>query len=60
MDQIGARPRSPLTTLEETLTVVQRLLRGEEVTFHGDTVQLDAVRLDQPPPTPPPSAGVGV
>jgi alkanesulfonate monooxygenase SsuD/methylene tetrahydromethanopterin reductase-like flavin-dependent oxidoreductase (luciferase family) len=54
MDRIGARPQSPLTTLEETLTVVKQLLAGQEVTFDGHHVHLDAVRLDQPPATVPP------
>ena len=49
MAQIGARTRSPLTTLDETITVVKRLLAGEEVTFDGREVHLDRVRLDRPP-----------
>jgi len=49
MEQIGARTPSPLTTLDETITVVKRLLEGEEVTFSGREVHLDRVRLDQPP-----------
>lgn len=59
MGQMGARPSSPLTSLDETITVVKRLLAGESVTFAGDTVRLDAVRLEQPPtPAPPVLAGV--
>jgi alkanesulfonate monooxygenase SsuD/methylene tetrahydromethanopterin reductase-like flavin-dependent oxidoreductase (luciferase family) len=54
MAKIGARTPSPLTTLEETITVVRRLLTGEEVTFDGRSVHLDAVRLDQPPEVVPP------
>ncbi len=54
MGQMGARTPSPLTTLDETVTVVKRLLAGEEVTFAGREVTLDAVRLDQPPTTVPP------
>lgn len=54
MAQMGARTPSPLTTLDETVTVVRRLLAGEEVTFDGRELQLDAVRLDQPPTEPPP------
>lgn len=54
MEQMGARPVSPLTTLDETITVVKRLLAGDEVTFHGQVVTLDKVRLDQAPPTAPP------
>ena len=35
MEQIGVRPQSPLTALEEVITTVRRLLDGETVTFHG-------------------------
>ncbi len=59
MAQMGVRPASPVTTLEETITVVRRLLAGEEVTFAGRAVQLDRVRLAAPPlPAPPVLAGV--
>jgi alkanesulfonate monooxygenase SsuD/methylene tetrahydromethanopterin reductase-like flavin-dependent oxidoreductase (luciferase family) len=54
MQQMGARTPSPLTTLDETITVVKRLLAGEEVTFDGRHVHLDAVQLDQPPSVVPP------
>jgi 5,10-methylenetetrahydromethanopterin reductase len=54
MAQMGARPSSPLTALEEVLTAVRRLLDGEEVTMDGRAVHLDRVRLDQPPADPPP------
>ncbi|MGB8861560.1 MAG: LLM class flavin-dependent oxidoreductase [Ilumatobacteraceae bacterium] len=54
MEQMGARTTSPLTTLEEVITVVRQLLRGETVTFAGREVRLDEVRLDQPPATVPP------
>ncbi|MEM9134809.1 MAG: LLM class flavin-dependent oxidoreductase [Actinomycetota bacterium] len=59
MEQMGAWPDSPLTTLGETITVVRRLLTGDEVTVRGKVVTLDAVRLDAPPePVPLVSAGV--
>jgi len=54
MGQMGARTPSPLTTLEEVITAVTRLLAGERVTFHGREVHLDDVALDQPPEDPPP------
>lgn len=54
MAQMGARPKSPLTALDEVITSVRRLLAGERVTVHGDYVYLDDVRLDQPPADPPP------
>jgi alkanesulfonate monooxygenase SsuD/methylene tetrahydromethanopterin reductase-like flavin-dependent oxidoreductase (luciferase family) len=49
MAQMGVRPRSPLTAFDETMTNVRRLLCGDEVTFHGEYVHLDRVRLDRPP-----------
>ncbi|PSL03207.1 alkanesulfonate monooxygenase SsuD/methylene tetrahydromethanopterin reductase-like flavin-dependent oxidoreductase (luciferase family) [Haloactinopolyspora alba] len=54
MAQMGARPASPLTSLEEVLVAVGRLLAGENVTTHGHYVDLDGVQLDQPPASPPP------
>ena len=54
MGQIGVRPKSPLTALEEVITTVRRLLDGETVSFEGQYVRLDDVRLDQPPADPPP------
>jgi len=54
MEQMGARPPSPLTVLDETISVVRRLLRGDTVTFAGSHVSLDDVTLDQPPDPPPP------
>lgn len=53
MEQMGARPASPLTMLEEVLVAVQRLLAGEKVTMQGQYVRLDDVQLDQPPADPP-------
>ncbi len=61
MAQMGVRPRSPLTALDETITNVKRLLAGDEVTFAGEYVTLDRVQLDQPPTdgrVPPVVAGV--
>ena len=54
MGQMGARTSSPLTTLDETITVVRRLLAGDEVSFEGREVHLDHVRLDHPPSVVPP------
>jgi alkanesulfonate monooxygenase SsuD/methylene tetrahydromethanopterin reductase-like flavin-dependent oxidoreductase (luciferase family) len=54
MGQMGARPTSPLTTLEEVVVAVRRLLAGEEVTCHGAHVVLERVALDPPPTIPPP------
>ncbi|MGV9377151.1 LLM class flavin-dependent oxidoreductase [Nonomuraea sp. NPDC003707] len=54
MRQVGAAPSSPLTLLEETITSVSALLRGETVTLHGRSVHLDGVSLVHPPAAPPP------
>lgn len=59
MAQMGVRPDSPLTALEEVVTVVRRLLSGDTVTFDGRYVRLAGVALDRPPdPVPPVLAGV--
>ncbi|MBF8186664.1 LLM class flavin-dependent oxidoreductase [Nonomuraea sp. K274] len=54
MRQVGAAPPSPLALLEETITSVRALLRGETVTLHGRAVHLDGVSLVHPPAVPPP------
>src|SRR6266540_656435 len=54
MGQMGVRPASPLTALEEVIDAVRRLLAGEEVSVDGRYVRLDRVKLDQPPVTAPP------
>lgn len=54
MGQMGVRPKSPLTALDEVTTAVTRLLAGESVTFDGQTVQLQDVKLEAPPATAPP------
>lgn len=54
MVKVGVAPRSPLSLLEETVTAVRGLLRGELVTVDGREVHLDAVRLVHPPEVVPP------
>ncbi|MGW7483404.1 LLM class flavin-dependent oxidoreductase [Nonomuraea muscovyensis] len=54
MRQVGAAVPSPLALLEETITSVRALLRGETVTLHGRAVHLDGVSLVHPPAEPPP------
>jgi 5,10-methylenetetrahydromethanopterin reductase len=49
MRQVGAHPSSPLTLLKEYLRALRALLAGESVTFTGSYVQLNNVRLDEPP-----------
>lgn len=59
MAQIGERVDSPLTLLDETLSVVQRLLGGERVDVDGRYVRCADVELVFPPAQPPSvSAGV--
>ncbi|MFE2107821.1 LLM class flavin-dependent oxidoreductase [Kitasatospora sp. NPDC059463] len=61
MRQAGVAPRSPLALLEEALTAVRGLLRGERVTVDGRELQLDGVQLVHPPAPdaiPPVIAGV--
>jgi alkanesulfonate monooxygenase SsuD/methylene tetrahydromethanopterin reductase-like flavin-dependent oxidoreductase (luciferase family) len=43
-----------MALLEETITAVSALLRGETVTLHGRSVHLDGVSLVHPPASPPP------
>jgi alkanesulfonate monooxygenase SsuD/methylene tetrahydromethanopterin reductase-like flavin-dependent oxidoreductase (luciferase family) len=54
MRQEGAAPPSPMALLEETITSVCALLRGETVTLHGRSVHLDGVSLVHPPSEIPP------
>jgi 5,10-methylenetetrahydromethanopterin reductase len=49
MGQVGARPASPLTLLDEYAVALRGLLDGAEVTVDGTYVRLDRVRLDWPP-----------
>jgi 5,10-methylenetetrahydromethanopterin reductase len=54
MTSVGVAPRSPLALLEETITSVRALLRGERVELEGREVRLDGVQLVHPPVEPPP------
>ncbi|GIF15063.1 N5,N10-methylene tetrahydromethanopterin reductase [Actinoplanes teichomyceticus] len=54
MRQVGVEPKSKLAMLEETILVVQGLLRGETVTLNGREVCIDGVRLVHPPVAVPP------
>ena len=53
MEQMGARTPSPLTTLDEAITIVRRLLHGESVTFEGSVFSMHDVALVAPPHDPP-------
>jgi alkanesulfonate monooxygenase SsuD/methylene tetrahydromethanopterin reductase-like flavin-dependent oxidoreductase (luciferase family) len=54
MGQMGVRPASPLTALEEVMGGVRRLLAGERVNMSGSYVTLDDVQLFHPPAEVPP------
>ncbi|MGO4759356.1 LLM class flavin-dependent oxidoreductase, partial [Streptomyces sp. 2MCAF27] len=54
MAQVGAASPTPLALLEETITVVRTLLRGETATLDGRAVHIDGVTLVHPPAEPPP------
>lgn len=59
MARAGVAPRSPLALLEETITSVRALLRGERFELAGREVRLDGVKLVHPPAeVPPVVAGV--
>jgi alkanesulfonate monooxygenase SsuD/methylene tetrahydromethanopterin reductase-like flavin-dependent oxidoreductase (luciferase family) len=53
LTQVGARPKSLITALDEVTVALQRLLTGEEVSFKGGHVDLDRVTLRHPPTVPP-------
>jgi alkanesulfonate monooxygenase SsuD/methylene tetrahydromethanopterin reductase-like flavin-dependent oxidoreductase (luciferase family) len=54
MVQIGAAPKKRMTALEEVVTAIRALLRGETVSVDGHAVHLDAVVLENPPEAVPP------
>ncbi len=59
MAQLGSRPASPLTLLEETIDTVRRLLSGATVDLDGRYVTARDVALEFPPEVVPSvSAGV--
>ncbi len=44
--KVGISRRKPLQAMRETVEVTRRLLAMEQVTFHGDFVDVDDVRID--------------
>nr|BFE72023.1 LLM class flavin-dependent oxidoreductase [Actinoplanes digitatis] len=54
MRQVGAERKAKLALLEESVTAVRGLLRGETVTLDGAEVHLDGVSLVHPPSVVPP------
>jgi alkanesulfonate monooxygenase SsuD/methylene tetrahydromethanopterin reductase-like flavin-dependent oxidoreductase (luciferase family) len=54
MEQVGAKPKSWLGSIEEVTRAVRRILAGESVSTNGQYVKLDRVQLYQPPTVVPP------
>jgi alkanesulfonate monooxygenase SsuD/methylene tetrahydromethanopterin reductase-like flavin-dependent oxidoreductase (luciferase family) len=54
MRQVGAETTQKLALLEENITAVSGLLRGDTVTMRGRQVSIDGVRLVHPPAVVPP------
>ena len=52
LERQGIRFDQPLARLRETVEVVRRLLRGEEVSFTGKTMQVAGAQLDFTPMRP--------
>ena len=44
--KVGIKRRKPLKAMRETVEVLRRLLRMEEVTFHGEFHYVDGIKLD--------------
>lgn len=54
MGQMGVRPTSPVTALDEVLTAVRTLLAGETLDVTGEYVTAKDVALEHVPASPPP------
>jgi 5,10-methylenetetrahydromethanopterin reductase len=54
MTQIGAAPKSSLKALEETVSAMRQLLRGDLVTTRGTQVNLDQAQMQLTPTDVPP------
>lgn len=54
MTQVGASVPHKLALLEETISAVRAILRGEEVSVDGRAIHLEGMRLVHPPRQPPP------
>jgi 5,10-methylenetetrahydromethanopterin reductase len=54
MQQVGARPASPLTLLGEYIPAIKAILAGENTTVDGRFVKVRDVQLAQAPQRPPP------
>lgn len=56
LEQIGLNPARVVTTLRETVSIVRRLLAGEEVEHRGQIFDIEPVRLVHSPLSPVPIA----
>ncbi len=45
LEQVGTTYDRPVRTLREAITAITGLLRGEEVTVHGETITIDRARM---------------
>lgn len=54
--QMGLLPESPITAMQECVTAVRKLLKGDDVTSEGDVFSFDDVRLTYPLGSPLPLA----
>ena len=48
LEEIGINPVRPVSTLRETITVINSLLNGEETVFHGSTLNFNTSGLVTP------------
>jgi 5,10-methylenetetrahydromethanopterin reductase len=53
-EQMHVPFKTPLQALREGVEIVRRLLAGERLTYHGQSVAVDRVRLEYAPATPVP------
>ena len=48
LEQLGMRYDRPVRTLREAIAAISGLLRGDEVTLHGETITVDRARMVAP------------
>jgi 5,10-methylenetetrahydromethanopterin reductase len=48
LEQLGMRYERPVRTLREAIVAITGLLRGDEVTLHGETITVDGARMVGP------------
>lgn len=57
LEQVGVTSPRPVTTLREAISAITGLMRGEEVTLHGETITVEAARMVGPVQSVPISIG---